>query len=150
MINITNRIKKIKINERKLISDAQRILDYLGYADFDLGILITNNNTIRKYNREFRKKDKPTDVLSFPFYPHLKAGERIKPTSNDEKNLGDLIFSLEYIKKAAVEWDQSLEERLQVLLVHGICHLLGYDHIKDEDYKVMQAQENKILKLLKG
>jgi rRNA maturation RNase YbeY len=150
MITLTNKIRKIKINERKLKADATSILKALGYPDFDLGILITNNKTIREYNRDFRKKDKPTDVLSFPFYPSLKAGERIKATSPDGKNLGDLIFSLEYIKKAAVEWDQSLEERLQVLLVHGICHLLGYDHIEDEDYKVMQAQENKILKLLKG
>ncbi len=150
MISLKNKIKKIKISEKKLIQDAQRVLDILDYSDFDLGILLTSNATIRRFNRDFREKDKPTDILSFPFHPDLKAGERISPASNEEKNLGDLIFSLEYIKKDALQWNQSLEQRLQVLLVHGICHLLGYDHIKDDDYSVMQAKENDILKRLKG
>jgi probable rRNA maturation factor len=150
MINLKNRVKKIKINEKKLIKDAQRILDILDYADFDLGILLTSNEAIRKFNRDFREKDKPTDILSFPFYPDLRPPERIEALSSEEKNLGDLILSLEYIEKDAGKWDQNLEQRLRVLLVHGICHLLGYDHIEDSDYRVMQAREDEILRQLKG
>lgn len=149
MITLKNRIKKIKINTRKLIADASRILEIVGYPDFDLGILLTTNQKIREFNKKYRGKDKPTDILSFSNFPDIKPGKRIKVATNDEKNLGDLIFSLEYIKKAAKGLDQSLQERLQVLLVHGVCHLLGYDHEKDEDYNVMQAKEDSILKLLK-
>ena len=111
-----------------------------------MGILLTTNDEIQKYNREFRKKDKPTDILSFPYHTELKAGDRIKPEVEEDKNLGDIIISLEFVKKDAPErWSQTLEERMPILLAHGICHLLGYDHIKDEDYQIMKKQEETLL-----
>lgn len=149
MILINNRQRKIKINTKKLQHNAQIILDALKYPDFDLGILLTTNKAIQKYNAAYRNKDKPTDILSFPHHPELQAGKRIKIHSDDDKNLGDLILSLEYIQKAANDLAISFEEHMKVLLVHGICHLLGYDHIKDEDYKVMRRRELNLLKLLK-
>jgi rRNA maturation RNase YbeY len=148
MIIIKNRIKKIAVDQKKLHADAQKVLSLLGYTDFDLGILLTNNKTIRFYNREYRHKDKPTDVLSFPYHTELKAGERINVKTEEDKNLGDLIISLEYVVADAPKWGHTFEQRMQVLLVHGMCHLLGYDHIKDEDYKVMHALEKKLLKQL--
>jgi len=148
MINIKNQVRKIKINEKKLVAQAQKVLDILGYSDFDLGILLTTNKTIHSYNKQFRNKDKPTDILSFSYHADLKAGQKIKPKTEDDKNLGDLIISLEYVKKDAKKWNQSFEQRMPILLVHGVCHLLGYDHEKDEDYKIMHKQEQKILKLL--
>lgn len=148
MINLKNNVRKIKINERQLLADAQKILDILNYSDFDLGILLTTNKTIHHYNKEFRHKDKPTDILSFPYHTELKAGERIKTKTEEDKNLGDLIISLEYVKKDAKKYETTFEQRMKILLIHGICHLLGYDHVEDEDYKVMHKQEQKILKLL--
>ncbi len=148
MITIRNRQRKVSINISKLKKNTQTILDALNYADYDLGILITTNASIRRYNRDYRKKDKPTDVLSFPYHPELKAGERIKPKTEDDKNLGDLIFSPEYIQKDSHSYNVTFEERLKLLLVHGICHLLGYDHIKDEDYKIMHKKEKELLKKL--
>jgi rRNA maturation RNase YbeY len=91
----------------------------------------------------------PTDILSFPFHTALKAGSRIKAKNEWEKNLGDLILSPEYIHKAALEHEERLEDRLKMLIVHGICHLLGYDHIEDNDYKKMQKKENELLKLIR-
>lgn len=149
MITIRNSQRRIKIDVENLKKQAQFLLDVLKYGDFDLGIWLTTNKTIHQYNLEYRKKDKPTDILSFPFYPHLKAGERIKAQSADEKNLGDLIISLEYVQQAAQELGVSFEQRMRVLLVHGICHLLGYDHILDADYKVMHKKELKLLSQLK-
>lgn len=65
--------------------------------------------------------------------------------------MGDLIIAPEYMLKDLPKWNCSFEEHLQRLLVHGICHLLGYDHIKDKDYKVMHKKETQLLKkLLKG
>lgn len=148
MINIKNNVRKIKINEKKLITDAQKILDHLKYSDFDLGVLLTTNKTIHRYNKDFRHKDKPTDILSFAYHAKLKAGERIKAKTQEDKNLGDLIISLEYVNRDAKKYKQTLEHRMEILLVHGICHLLGHDHEKDEDYVVMDAQERKLLKLL--
>lgn len=148
MITIKNTQQKIKININRLREDAQKILQILKYDDFDLGIWITTNKTIHFYNREYRHKDKPTDILSFAYHSQLKAGQRIKPETDEDKNLGDLIISAEYVQKAALELGVSFDDRMQILLVHGICHLLGYDHEKDEDYKVMHCKEQKLLKKL--
>ena len=147
MIFIKNE-QKIPIDTQKLERNAQRILDHLGYTDFDLSILLCDNDTMHEYNKNYRNQDKPTDILSFPFYPDLKAGESIHATSEDEKNLGDIILCPDYIQKDLERWEQSFELRMQILLVHGICHLLGYDHINDEDYQVMKAKEDELLKLL--
>lgn len=148
MITIKNKTRKIPLDQKWLENQAKQVLDILGYSDFDLGILLTTNATIRTFNKQYRGKDIPTDILSFAFHPGLKAGKRIKIRSNDEKNLGDLIISLEYIYKDPKKMGFTFTRRMQILLVHGICHLLGYDHEKDEDYRVMQAQERDILKQL--
>jgi probable rRNA maturation factor len=150
MILIKNQQRKIAIDLKKLETDAQQILVALKYLDFDLGILITTNATIQKYNRDYRHKDKPTDILSFPAHPDLQAGKRIKVHSDDDKNLGDLIISAQYVVKAAHELQVPFEERLEVLLVHGICHLLGYDHITDADWRRMRAKEAFLLKKLRN
>ncbi len=140
----------VPVNEKQLMQDGQKVLDHLGYSDFDLGILLTDNKTMQEYNKKYRDKDKPTDILSFPFYPNLKPGQTIQAPSESEKNIGDIIISPEYVKKDLPRWNQPFDERMQVLLVHGICHLLGYEHIKDKDYEVMQKKENELLSLLKS
>lgn len=150
MVSIKNRQRAVAVDTKQLKKDAQIVLKDLGYSDYDLGILLTTNKTIHQYNKQYRDKDKPTDILSFPFYPDLKAGERISAQTDDEKNLGDIIISPEYVQTAAAELGVSFDERMQVLLVHGICHLLGYDHIEDEDYEVMKKEEERLLKILKN
>jgi probable rRNA maturation factor len=135
-------------DDAALKADAQAILDILGYSDFDLGILLTDNKTIQEYNRAYRHKDKPTDILSFAYHHDLKAGDPIIIHDPEDKNLGDLIISLEYVRQDAPQWEQTFEQRMRVLLVHGICHLRGYDHIEDEDYIVMYKEEDRLLSLL--
>jgi probable rRNA maturation factor len=142
MINIQNQQNNVAVDIPKLQQDASKILAALNYADFDLTILLTSEPVMQKFNRDYRKKDQPTDILSFPFYPDLKAGERILAKDEDDQNLGDLILCPLYILNDLDRWQKSFEERLQILLVHGICHLLGYDHIKDEDYLIMKEQED--------
>lgn len=148
MITIRNTQRKIKIDVAKLKKDAQAILDELDYSDFDLGIWLTSNKMIRKYNKEYRAKDKTTDILSFPYHTELKAGKRIKVKNDDDKNLGDLIIAPEYVMHDLPKWETTFEKHMQHLLVHGICHLLGYDHIKDKDYKLMHKKEMELLKKL--
>jgi probable rRNA maturation factor len=133
------------VNEPKLNADLQIMLDYLGYSDFDLGLWLTTNATIRRYNNNFRKKDKATDIISFPYHTSLKAGRRIKVTCPEDKNLGDIIISLEYVARKAREFDRTFEEHLTILLAHGLAHLLGHDHIEDKDFAVMQKLENQLL-----
>jgi probable rRNA maturation factor len=146
MITIKNRQRKIDLDVPQIRQDVALILQALNYADFDIGILITTNKTIRNYNKQYRAKDKPTDVLSFPYHPGLQAGKRIKPNTPEDKNLGDILISLEYVVQEAEKYKVSLKQRLTVVLVHSICHLLGYDHIEDHDYRRMRAKEAWLLK----
>lgn len=148
MILIDNE-QTLKIDTQKLQRDAQKIIEYLGYSDFDVSILLCDSLTMHEFNKRYRDKDKPTDILSFSFYPLLRPGESIQASSQDEKNLGDIILCPEYIQDDLVQWEQSFELRLQVLLVHGICHLLGYDHIEDDDYIIMKAKEDELLNIIK-
>ena len=150
MITIHNKQRTIKCDVEQLKKDAQTILNALKYDDYDLGILLTTNKTIRRYNKTYRHKDKPTDILSFAFHPELKAGECIQSKYDEDKNLSDLIISLEYVRKDAEKLGIPFEHRMKVLLVHGICHLLGYDHETDADYKVMHKKELSLLGKLKN
>jgi rRNA maturation RNase YbeY len=149
MINIQNKQRKFDIKNFKIEKKLNFLLDVLGYKKYDLGLLITTNKTIQNYNQTYRQKDKPTDILSFPYHPHLKAGEKIVVKQPEDKNLGDMIISLEYVEKDAKNLDVTFLDRLDVLLVHGICHLLGYDHIIDADYLVMKEEEERLLELLR-
>ena len=148
MILIKNTQEKIHVDTKKLHDDAQKVLDLLGYSDFDLGIWLATNHEIHEYNKTYRDKDKPTDILSFPYHSEIKAGEQIEPQTDDDKNVGDIIIAPEYVKRDLPRWDTTFEKRMQILLVHGICHLLGYDHIKDEDYEIMKKQEELLLQHL--
>jgi probable rRNA maturation factor len=148
MILIKNRQKKITIDVQQIIHDAQKILSLLRYDDFDIGIWLTTNKTIKHYNKQYRHKDRPTDILSFPYHTYLKPPQRIVVGNDDDKNLGDLIISLEYVKKDLPRWNHTFEERMRVLLIHGICHLLGYDHELEKDYSIMKKKENQIFSVL--
>lgn len=148
MITLKNRQRKIKINNKQFKDDAQKILDLLDYSDFDLGILITTNKTIQKYNKTYRHQDKPTDILSFSYHPDARPGKKIITAAEEDNNLGDLIISAEYVKKQLEGADSALNERMRVLLVHGICHLLGYEHETDAQYEQMYKVEREILEKL--
>lgn len=149
MITIRNMQRKVPVNTVALRRDVSFILKTLAYDDYDIGIMIVNDEKMQHYNLTYRGKDSPTDILSFPFHTQLKAGERIVPASFDEQNLGDLIIDAPYVVRAAHELGVSFEERIRVLLVHGVYHLLGYDHITDEDYVLMNDVEQKMLTALK-
>jgi len=150
MIKIKNSQRKINVNTTKLQKDAHKLLRILNYADFDLGIWLTTNKTIQEYNTRYRNKNKPTDILSFAYYPDLKSGEKIIPQTEDDKNLGDLIISVEHVQNDAKRLHTTLEKRLEVLLVHGISHLLGYTHDQEDEDEKMQDHEAFLLKQLKN
>lgn len=148
MIKIKNSQKKISFDVKQYHSKAEKILNYLGYDDFDLGILLTTEKTIQKYNKDFRDKDKATDVLSFPYHTELKAGKKIKVLSDEDKNLGDIIIAVSYVFENKHNLDGDFNSRMDRMLVHAICHLLGHDHIQDADFKKMMSLENKLIKII--
>jgi probable rRNA maturation factor len=145
MVNIKNSQRSISVNIPHLRHAVERMLTIVGYPDFEVNILLTTNATIRRYNKKFRHKDKATDILSFPFYPELRAGQKIVATSSEDKNLGDLIISVAFAQKDARRLGGTLDAHLVRLCAHGIAHVLGYDHETDADWAKMQKFEKKLL-----
>ena len=147
MILIKNTQRKIKINTKALKANVSKMLSSLGYEDYDISIWFTTNATIRKYNKKYRKKDKATDILSFPYHD-IKPGEKIKPLEPEDKNLGDIIISLEYVQANLDQWNTTLNKRINALLAHGLAHLLGYDHNTEKEHATMSKMEAKLIKAL--
>ena len=113
-------------------------------------ITFTTPEDIRKINKKYRKIDKATDVLSFPMFEKDELDEKIKNGDFPyEDVLGDVIISIEKVREQAEEYGHSFERELSYMLVHGFYHLMGYDHIEEEDKKIMRPKEEKILNELK-
>ena len=113
-------------------------------------ITFTTPEEIRKINKKYRKIDRATDVLSFPMFEKAELDEKIK--NKDflyEDVLGDVIISIDKVKEQAEEYGHSFERELSYMLVNGFYHLMGYDHIEEEDKKIMRPKEEKILNELK-
>ncbi|PCI74520.1 rRNA maturation RNase YbeY [Candidatus Dependentiae bacterium] len=147
MILIKNRQRLFDIDEKWMHDLILKMLTVVKYQDFDIAFLLTSDATMRKYNHQFRQKDKATDILSFPYHPDLKVGESIHVQFEEDKNLGDIIISPRSVAKKAEEFDRSFQEHFVILLAHGIAHLLGHDHETDEDFKKMNSLEKRLLRV---
>lgn len=97
-------------------------------------LILVTNEAIAKINKEYRQKDYATDVLSFP--------------SEEKRYLGEVFISMEKAIEQAKEYNHSIEREFVFLLVHGLLHLLGYDHINKEDEEIMFLKQEKILEKL--
>jgi len=127
----------------------QQALDNRGVnrycSDLEVSILLTNDKKIRKLNSNFRGKDKPTNVLSFPnIEVHPDKIDELKH-HGEEAVLGDIALSFKTIKKEAKEQQKDIKDHVAHLVVHATLHLLGYDHEKDKDAEIMEALEASIL-----
>lgn len=119
---------------------AQRVLAAEARPPSEVGIVVTGDAQIRALNREYADEDKATDVLSFS----LREGEEFVPPDATER-LGEVVISLETAERQAAEAGHALGDEMAHLLVHGILHLLGYDHAEAGDERVMRAREDALL-----
>ena len=113
----------------------------LGTTDGEVSVVLTNDAGIKKLNREWRKIDKPTNVLSFPA-PKTK-------NTGSAKLLGDIVIAYETLKRECDGEDRIFLHHLAHLSVHGFLHLIGYDHQNDSDADEMEGLESKIMSVLK-
>jgi probable rRNA maturation factor len=113
-------------------------------AGSELSVTFVNNNEIQQINREYRGKDVPTDVISFAM-EELGEGEIVINVEGAPRILGDIIISVERAKEQAADYGHSEERELGFLAIHGFLHLLGYDHMEDEDEKEMTEKQEAIL-----
>lgn len=115
-----------------------------------IGITLADNKTIKKLNRVWRGKDTPTNVLSFPQIDckHLRAGDLTPFPRQKPLPLGDVILAYETIQKEAKNQGKKLEDHVIHLIIHGVLHLFGYDHMSKKDAKTMEKLECDILAVL--
>ena len=110
-----------------------------------VSVTLTTPEKIKELNKYYRDIDMETDVLSFPMFEKEEL-DNIK--FENEEVLGDMVISIEQVKKQAIEYGHSFERELAYMVVHSFYHLLGYDHIKEEDKKIMRQKEEFVLENL--
>jgi len=103
-----------------------------------LTLLLSNNKIIKKLNKDFRNKNKSTDILSFPFSKKVKI--------SNQTYIGDIIISYNFIDKPKSQKFKIFKEKLIKTFIHGFLHLLGFDHVKNREYKQMLKEEDQIYK----
>ncbi len=121
----------LKRGRKKMKAMCKEVLNALGLDGVELSILLTTNQEIQELNRTYRHKDRPTDVLSFPM---------------DEEILGDVVISLDMAERDAQREGTGLDRKVAELVVHGILHLVGYDHAKGgRQARRMRTREAELL-----
>ncbi len=115
----------------------EALLDALGERGSSVSLSLVRDPAIRALNREWRGRDAPTDVLSFPLEP---AGDG----ANVERLLGDIVISIDTAERQAAQYDAPLQRELERLLIHGVLHILGHDHEHDDERDRMVAEERRL------
>lgn len=117
-------------------------------ANLIISVTIVDNEFIHKLNNDYRNIDRPTDVISFAFLDGTNQKETLSKQKGDVV-LGEIYISYQKAEEQAKEYGHSIEREMNFLFVHGLLHLLGYDHIKPEDEQVMFPLQEEILNLAK-
>ena len=132
---------------------ARRAAELEGLQNFEVQIILADNDFIHQLNRDYRQVDAPTDVISFPANdlekPLAEAlQEGLQPEMSEYGDaifLGEIYISVDRAQEQAEEYGNTLEEELCFLTVHGMLHLMGYDHIEAADEQIMRAKQREIL-----
>ena len=141
-VDVVRRGPAKRVPIRGFKAKARRILRLLDHDDCELSVAFVGDEEIRDLNRRYRARDEPTDVLSFPVDERLPSGPRL---------LGDVIISVEKAARQARQRRRTFDDELEVLLIHGILHNLGYDHERShEDEREMRALERRLRRELKA
>ena len=133
----SKKLKKKEIFFKKICSFFPKKYQFPN-KKINLTLLLSNNKGIRKLNKEFRNKNKSTDILSFPFNKKIKISK--------ETYIGDIIISFNFMDKPKSQNLKIFREKVVKTFIHGYLHLLGFDHIKNKEYKKMLNEEEKLYK----
>ena len=130
--------------ETEIIRAAELVGELYGVENSELSVTLTDDNHIHELNKKFRGIDRPTDVLSFAF----RESDEPEILNQQVEILGDIIISLERAKVQAENFGHSYLREVIFLTVHGLLHLLGYDHIEDADRVEMEREQDFIMSKL--
>ena len=131
----SKKIQKKNIFFKKICNSFPKKYQFLK-KKISLTLLLSNNKSIKKLNKNFRNKNKPTDILSFPLNSKTKISKKVY--------IGDIIISYEFMHHHKSQNQDIFKKKVIKTFIHGFLHLLGFDHIKDRDYKKMLKEEELI------
>lgn len=154
---------ELKLDYNKIINDVvEKAADYEKCPyEIEVNVVLTDNAAIHEVNKEYRQVDSPTDVLSFPMIEYATPAdfesleEDMEEYPEDYFNpdtgeliLGDIMISVEKVMEQADKYGHSEERELAFLTAHSMMHLFGYDHMEEEEAKIMEAKQSEVLELL--
>jgi probable rRNA maturation factor len=141
-VDIVSRVRGRKLPLRRIQRTAAKILDFVDESESELSLALVDNDAIARLNKKYRHKPRATDVLSFQVETPANGGPRL---------LGDVVISIDKAREQAKTGGWTLIQEIDRLLIHGILHLLGYDHERSpKEARVMRALEKKISRALCG
>ena len=115
-----------------------------------INVILTNPKNIKEINQQYRNINKETDVLSFPMFEKKELDDKIKNKDFEHEDvLGDIVISIERVKEQANEYGHTFERELSYMVVHGFYHLMGYDHMIEDEKNIMRQKEENVLEKLK-
>ena len=142
----------LKIDLKEAINNIVKFVleeENLNFENVFISIDCTDAENIRKINKEYRGIDKKTDVLSFPIFEKEELRNLSNVEDEDKKikevELGDIILCLDVVKEHSIEYQTGLLREVLYMITHGVCHLVGHDHIIESDKVKMRAVEEKVL-----
>ena len=136
--------RKIINNVLEKCFEVENILD----AKFYVSVILTTSQNIKKYNKEYRNIDKETDVLSFPMFEKEEIKNLNKYIGEIPEVLGDIVISIDRVEEQAKEYGHSFEREFAYMIVHGFYHIMGEDHIQEQDKIIMREKEENVLEKL--
>jgi probable rRNA maturation factor len=163
LIRNTQRTHAVDVDRLEKLT--RHLLETLNCGAFDVGLWLTTDATVRKLNTQFRGVRRSTDILSFPFHDELSPGTaptEVDVDDEDELNLGDMVVSVAYVARKAskagsrnegpgvahaMEHLTAIDDRIQLLVIHGLCHLLNYDHETEDEFAEMAVVEDRLLRV---
>ncbi len=131
--------------EENVRAAAEKVGELYGVENGEVSVTLTNNEYIHTLNKQYRGIDRPTDVLSFALN---ESEEPVVEDGPDVNVLGDLVISVERAKEQAADYGHSVKREIAFLTVHGMLHLLGYDHMEEEDRIEMEAEQRFVMEKL--
>ncbi|MFW2491397.1 rRNA maturation RNase YbeY [Clostridium chromiireducens] len=162
MIYVDNRQEKLEVKD-SLVDQLKKVIEFTlkeeeVNIECEISLVFVDNDEIKQINNDTRRINKETDVLSFPMleYEEQKVFKEMykdykfsqSDFDGDELVLGDVVLSLEKALEQSKEFNHSFEREASYLVVHSILHLLGYDHMEDDEKKIMRSREEEILNKL--
>ncbi len=145
-IYILDKVEQTYLSHKQIEELLSFALSYLNKKEStEVSVVLTDAKEVHQLNRDYRGIDSPTDVLSFAQIENTDDALEQEDIEVEEDLLGDIILAVDVVNAQAPEFGNTTQEEMNFMLIHGLLHLLGYDHMEDDEAEIMEALEDEIL-----